>query len=310
MVPRRMASRAWLLIVVAVLCTSIARVHAQASGLGPWEQSQFRLDVSPLWPTSDGTTYGNVGNSLYRSDDNGMTFTKVTLPGPDNARVVAVDPHDRNHLYVATDAVYRSDDGGATLSVVYPLAPTTRGTEANPQARLQTSELIGEMVGSAVDRQLLYMQLLTVGRRAGDHGGRRSRRRSRRACCAAAMAAEPGTRCLRRPLRRVAATKAPSSMPSTRIRRTHSACSGRIRVPRKRTAGAGSGIPRIRARPRRSASTYRAPRSCKSSRVATPRRTGSTRASSRPRTIPTSTRSAPCTAATTAARRGRRCRSC
>ena len=71
---------------------------------------------------------GMIGEEVYRSDDGGKTWKKVS---PDKQKIgggpgyyymqIRVDPNDANHVYVLTVGVTHSTDGGKTWSLAVPL---------------------------------------------------------------------------------------------------------------------------------------------------------------------------------------------
>jgi hypothetical protein len=167
---RQMAGVSWLLVVIAVVWAGGVPVRAQEDVLGPWERSTFGIGANPLWPSSDGTTYGLSGG-LHRTDDDGMTFTKVNVPANAIVLNVAVDPNDRNRVYVAmNNRVYRSEDGGAIWTSVYELAPEVEFKDANGRTERKTIERVETLAVSPADAQLLYMRVLTVDFLFGSRG--------------------------------------------------------------------------------------------------------------------------------------------
>ena len=96
-----------------------------SSGLPDSGFSRIALAVGPpLAPSTNATFFAAFANSggtglvgIYRSTDNGATWTK--LSNPPNARqtfynlVLAVDPQDANTLWFGEVSFYRTTDGGA-----------------------------------------------------------------------------------------------------------------------------------------------------------------------------------------------------
>lgn len=122
---------------------------------GPWENGQFEGASSGLYKSTDGGSHwmrlagglpnppGGVGRigfgiapsnpkrifatidgadagGIYRSDDAGMTWTKVNSEGRvfgrgDDFANIAVDPHDPNIVYAANTSTYKSTDGGKSF---------------------------------------------------------------------------------------------------------------------------------------------------------------------------------------------------
>src|SRR4029077_8040641 len=63
---------------------------------------------------------GIIGNELYRTDDGGKSWRKVTEvnvaggKAPYSFNQIRVDPHDDKTVIVTSDSMYISRDGGAT----------------------------------------------------------------------------------------------------------------------------------------------------------------------------------------------------
>jgi photosystem II stability/assembly factor-like uncharacterized protein len=82
---------------------------------------------------------GMIGEEVYRSDDAGKTWKKVS---PDKQRVgggpgyyymqIRVDPNDANHVYVLTVGVTHSTDGGKTWSTPFRFGGDNHALWINP----------------------------------------------------------------------------------------------------------------------------------------------------------------------------------
>jgi photosystem II stability/assembly factor-like uncharacterized protein len=83
------------------------------SGAGPGAASGGVSAISPL-------AQGILGNELYRTDDGGKTWRKVTdvnVAGgkaPYSFNQIKIDPHNDQVVIVTSDNMYRSADGGRT----------------------------------------------------------------------------------------------------------------------------------------------------------------------------------------------------
>ena len=107
-----------------------------------WQPTSRGIDISELTfvaidPTDSSIVYAvDLFHGLYRSLDQGTSWTAIPIPGVDQFFYVVIDPTDGQTLYVGNpDGVQRSKDGGATwteifgrgytgLVVVDPMAPT------------------------------------------------------------------------------------------------------------------------------------------------------------------------------------------
>jgi YVTN family beta-propeller protein len=83
----------------------------------PWGNTATQLPLRARAPDVliSGVYYVGTGQGMYKSSDNGVTWTKFStgLPGG-FAHTSATDPTNTNIVYAAADTVYKSTDGGAT----------------------------------------------------------------------------------------------------------------------------------------------------------------------------------------------------
>ena len=80
------------------------------------------LDIAAAANTSSRRLYalagGRGGGGLYRSDDGGISWTMGTDRLASAGGHLYVDPHDANVVYTMGTSVYRSTDGGKTLTAI------------------------------------------------------------------------------------------------------------------------------------------------------------------------------------------------
>ena len=96
--------------------------HLDGSGLPEGDWGRIGVDVAP-----DGKrVYALIQAKkagLYRSDDGGDTWTLENADPRLTSRAwyfdsITIDPHDRDVIYIPNVALYRSGDGGKTISIV------------------------------------------------------------------------------------------------------------------------------------------------------------------------------------------------
>lgn len=95
------------------------------NGGGHWDTSDagipYGASAVAIDPSSPSKVYTAVNASVYRSTDEGATWTGSTVPAPGGTvRRLAVDPTDGNRVYAGTNsALYRSTDAGATWTRIH-----------------------------------------------------------------------------------------------------------------------------------------------------------------------------------------------
>jgi photosystem II stability/assembly factor-like uncharacterized protein len=126
-----------LCLVVALLTTptSLAFDDNGAGGFSSdWTLLEGYQDgARALTVLPDGAVIARSDNGLYRSDDNGDTWTM--LPNPADGSTIAADPTDSQVLYgYGTSGLQRSADGGAGWQVIRPPAGASGSRGAPPFA--------------------------------------------------------------------------------------------------------------------------------------------------------------------------------
>lgn len=93
-------------------------------GLPTVEQGlgRIRLAVAPSNPKRIYASVGGFGptarGGMYRSEDAGKTFTRVSHDPRNSGGTVTVVPNNPDEIYVTSTALYRSMDGGKTFAVI------------------------------------------------------------------------------------------------------------------------------------------------------------------------------------------------
>ena len=74
--------------------------------------------VFTIWETKNGSVYGANNGSIFRTEDSGESWAKIsdTNPRPMYYSQIHVDPNDEKNLWVLGAAMYNSSDGGKTFS--------------------------------------------------------------------------------------------------------------------------------------------------------------------------------------------------
>lgn len=89
------------------------------------------LAVSRLYTPTSGALLVQSASQLMRSDDAGLTWTRIRQP--DDTDIVTVAPTSHELLYAAgSNGVYRSEDGGGSWTHVSDLADIWRSIEVSP----------------------------------------------------------------------------------------------------------------------------------------------------------------------------------
>jgi photosystem II stability/assembly factor-like uncharacterized protein len=112
---------AWISVLVLLLASATPLARAQkvdsaaqeADSPETWHQLNAPQATDALFGLPSGALLATSGTSLFRSDDQGDTWTPMPLGAP--VRVVAIGPGDTPALYGSgADGLYASADGGAT----------------------------------------------------------------------------------------------------------------------------------------------------------------------------------------------------
>ncbi len=118
--------RRLLLCVLAVGLLLPASRHDRWEIVGPGGGgSQFYPTVSPHDPRHVLIACDMTG--AYLTEDGGASWRMFNLGG--TTRFFAWDPHDAKVIYAGTNALYRSSDGGASWSRLYPAPRDVTGVE-------------------------------------------------------------------------------------------------------------------------------------------------------------------------------------
>ena len=140
---------------------------AAVAGGGIWKSENGGQDWTSIWPDEnvqpmgafaqapDGTLWAGTGEAnppgggltyfgdgVYKSTDNGATWTNMGLEGSSAIGRIAVDPSDSNRVFVAAAGhiarsaaqrgLYRTEDGGKTWEqVIVPTTPMTGGNDVD-----------------------------------------------------------------------------------------------------------------------------------------------------------------------------------
>jgi photosystem II stability/assembly factor-like uncharacterized protein len=111
---------ATLVTVGLVQAASVGGLGAQEADTSQeWELTPLTVPVRQLF-TAAGAVFASTDQQLLRSDDAGVSWSPVALPGA--TTIAAVDPTDPRILYAAGgEGVYRTEDGAASwqLSLRY-----------------------------------------------------------------------------------------------------------------------------------------------------------------------------------------------
>jgi photosystem II stability/assembly factor-like uncharacterized protein len=120
------------------------------TGLGPWVADVFALVVDPVHPkvVYAGTTFGD---SVSKSLDGGVTWTRSGRGLPGQAQALAINPFQTSTLYIATFAgVFQSVDGAITWGPAAPGFPRFNALVFDP-GNPQTVYAAGAGVAKSVD---------------------------------------------------------------------------------------------------------------------------------------------------------------
>jgi hypothetical protein len=102
------------------------RLSVRAVRAGIWEQLGPAQPIKRLFAPASGPLLASTRTGLLHSDGAGATWRDVPLPADASVQTVEVDPTDHRVIYVATPGgVHRSDDAGASWSLVLPSALAT-----------------------------------------------------------------------------------------------------------------------------------------------------------------------------------------
>ena len=115
--------------------------HDDSSKPYAWE-GVFYIKTDPsianrVYVTVFGAGYGDKGG-LYRSDDAGKSWKKITLPSLDGIdpdrylRGIAIDPNNSNLLFISSSQAYHSGGGGNTsVGILYSTDAGSTWNSAN-----------------------------------------------------------------------------------------------------------------------------------------------------------------------------------
>ena len=126
------------LLTLALLGGTGSGLRAQDAPAAPWERVGTGLGgfVRQLHTPTSGAFIASTTEGVFRSDDGGLTWGRVSLPpqpGSPGREVVAVHPADHTILYVTAERIlYRSADDGITWT---PIAPTPNHIALSPADR-------------------------------------------------------------------------------------------------------------------------------------------------------------------------------
>lgn len=117
---------------------AVARSQDQAPA-ADWEGAGLTGPAWRLFAPPSGALLARVADTLYRSDDGGVTWRVVPLPGRQVTRsewTAAVDPTDHDTLYASGDGgVSKSVDGGQSWTLIAPTDLPARAIAVSPANR-------------------------------------------------------------------------------------------------------------------------------------------------------------------------------